>query len=192
MARRFLRITPSSSILFLALVIVVALAGCGASGGGGLYGTGSNNTGGNAGSGASATTTCANSSVLICTRSIKVNGVSKNALVNRDGKTLYYFTSDTATTVACTSAQGCITTWPPLLSTSVSVAPIAGLTGTMTTVSRGSEAQVAYNGHPLYTYAADSAPGDTKGNGLFGKWFVATVDLAPASGSGGNGYGAGY
>ena len=189
MARRFLRITPSSSILFLALVIVVALAGCGASGGGGLYGTGSNNTGGNVGSGASATTTCANSSVLICTRSIKVNGVSKNALVNRDGKTLYYFTSDTATTVACTSAQGCITTWPPLLSTSVSVAPIAGLTGTMTTVSRGSEAQVAYNGHPLYTYAADTAPGDIKGNGLFGKWFVATVNLAPGSGSGDNGYG---
>lgn len=194
MVQRLVRKTPIPLLLFLALAIVTGLAACGASGpsSGGLYGSSSSTATSGGTSNTSAQTTCANSTALICTRSVSVNGSSKNALVNRDGKTLYYFTSDSATTVACTSAQGCITTWPPLMSTSISVAPIAGLTGVLTTVDRSGQPQIEYNGHPLYTYAADSAPGDTKGNGLFGKWFVATVDLAPASGSGGNGYGAGY
>lgn len=194
MAHRLIRRTPIPLFLFLALGIVAGLAACGATSpsSSGLYGSSSTATSGSA-SGVSAQTTCASSTALICTRSVSVNGSNKNVLVNRDGKTLYYFTPDTATTVACTSAGGCITTWPPLMSTSVSVAPISGLTGVLTTVNRSGGAQIAYNGHPLYNYAADSAPGDTKGEGLFGKWFVATVDLAPASGgSGGNGYGGGY
>lgn len=194
MTDKLLRKTPIPLLLFLALAIVTGLAACGATAGssGGLYGSSSSTaTSGNTGS-TTAQTACANSTALICTRSVSVSGSNKNALVNRDGKTLYYFTSDSATAVACTSAGGCITTWPPLMSTSMSVAPIAGLTGVLTTVDRSGQAQIEYNGHPLYTYAADSAPGDTKGNGLFGKWFVATVDLAPASGSGGSGYGSGY
>ena len=38
--------------------------------------------------------------------------------------------------------------------------------------------QVTYNGHLLYTYAGDSKPGDTNGEGIDGVWFVATPDLA--------------
>ena len=88
--------------------------------------------------------------------------------------------------VACTSAGGCFTNWPPLMSTSATVAPIAGLSGTLATVSRSGGMQITYNGHPLYIYAGDSAPGDTNGDGLFGKWFVATTNLAAGnSGSGG-------
>jgi len=195
MVNRLFRKTPTAVLSFLALIIVAGLAACGTTSpsSGGLYGSSSSTATSGGTSNTSAQTTCADSTALICTRSVSVSGSNKNALVNRDGKTLYYFTSDSATTVACTSAQGCITTWPPLMSTSMSVAPIAGLTGALTTVDRSGQAQIEYNGHPLYTYAADSAPGDTKGNGLFGKWFVATVDLAPASGgSGGSGYGAGY
>ncbi len=199
MVRRLIRRTPTPSILFLALILVVGLAACGASGnGGGLYGS-NNAAGSGSGSGsgngnsnnASPTTTCANSTVLICTRSVTVDGASKNALVSRDGQTLYYFTSDTATTVACTSAGGCVTNWPPLMSSSATVAPISGLSGTLATVTRSQGNQITYNGHPLYNYAGDSAPGDTKGDGLFGKWFVATADLAPG-GSDGNGYNSGY
>jgi predicted lipoprotein with Yx(FWY)xxD motif len=189
MASKLFRRTPIPHLVFLALFIVAGLAACGTTSttSGGLYGSSGTAA---SGSNTTAQTTCANSTVLICTRSVSVNGTSKKVLVNRDGKTLYYFSPDTATTVACTSAGGCITTWPPLISTSVSVAPIAGLTGVLTTVTRNEGAQIAYNGHPLYTYSGDSAPGDAKGEGLFGKWFVATVNLAPASGgSGGNGYG---
>ena len=61
--------------------------------------------------------------------------------------------------------------------------------------------QATYDGHPLYTYAGDSAPGQAKGNGLNvsgGLWWEMTVSGAkPAtststSGSGGGGGGYGY
>jgi hypothetical protein len=84
------------------------------------------------------------------------------------------------------------------------------LVGKFGTIKRASGAlQATYKGHPLYTYAGDSAPGQTKGNGLDGTWHVIHVnpkgDVAPApmssptpsasksgGGSGGGGYGGGY
>ena len=195
MLHRHFRTTLGLGLL-MALATVVALAGCGASaanGAGGLYGSGSpTNTATGSGAG-TAQTACASSTAAICTRSVPVKGTAKSVLVTPSGKTLYYFTADSATSVACTSAGGCVTNWPPLLSTSSTMAPISGLTGTLATVSRSEGAQITYNGHPLYTYAADSAPGDDNGEGVLGKWFTATPDLAPSSSNGnGNGYGNGY
>jgi predicted lipoprotein with Yx(FWY)xxD motif len=40
--------------------------------------------------------------------------------------------------------------------------------------------QVLYNGHPLYTYIKDGDAADAYGQGIGGKWFVATADLAAA------------
>ena len=56
--------------------------------------------------------------------------------------------------------------------------------------------QATYDGHPLYTYVADTAPGQAKGNGLNlsgGVWHEVTASGAapaqsPSSGSGGGGY----
>ena len=196
MRRRRFRITLAPGLL-LTLLIAAALAGCGASaaGGGGLYGNGGgtstsssgNNSGNNSGA---SQTTCA-SGAAVCTRSVQVSGAAKQALVTPDGKTLYYFTADTATTSACSG--GCTATWPPLLTSSASVAPIAGLTGAFTTISRTGGTQIVYNGHPLYSFSGDQAAGDAKGEGFMGKWFVATADLAPAgSNNNNNGYSNGY
>jgi hypothetical protein len=41
---------------------------------------------------------------------------------------------------------------------------------------------VEYQGHPLYTYASDTAPGQTNGENVEGVWFVATTDLTAAAG----------
>jgi predicted lipoprotein with Yx(FWY)xxD motif len=54
--------------------------------------------------------------------------------------------------------------------------------------------QATYNGHPLYTYVADTAPGQAKGNGLNvsgGIWHEVTASgtAAPVSTFGGGGYG---
>ena len=50
----------------------------------------------------------------------------------------------------------------------------AGASGTIATITRtDGKKQVTYNGAPLYYFAADAAAGDTKGQGLNGKWFVA-------------------
>jgi predicted lipoprotein with Yx(FWY)xxD motif len=64
------------------------------------------------------------------------------------------------------------------------------------TRSDGSK-QATYNGHPLYTYIGDTAPGQAKGNGLNlsgGVWHEVTASGAAASSggqsssSGGGGY----
>jgi predicted lipoprotein with Yx(FWY)xxD motif len=44
--------------------------------------------------------------------------------------------------------------------------------------------QVVYNDHPLYTFSGDKAPGQTNGQGIGGKWFVATIDLAKNTNTG--------
>src|SRR5947209_2624452 len=71
-----------------------------------------------------------------------VKGKSVTILTDASGKTLYYFTPDTATTSACTG--GCAQTWPPLLATG-SGAPTSATTlpGTLTVVTTGNGSQVA-------------------------------------------------
>src|SRR6266700_1027825 len=135
------------------------------------------------------TPTPSSSAALVQTATATVKGQSTTILTNAQGKTLYYFTPDTATTSACTSA--CAKAWPPLLSTG-SGAPTSAtsLPGQLTAVTTANGNQVEYNGHLLYTFSGDTAAGQTNGEGLLGKWFVATPGLAVQGGgstSGGNG-----
>ncbi len=91
---------------------------------------------------------------------------SKNASVLTDasGMTLYTFDSDTvgAKTSACTGA--CASAWPPLTATGTPTAG-PGVTGTLATISGG---QVTWDGHPLYRWMSDKAPGDVTGDGVNG------------------------
>ena len=177
---------PLVPALMVSLFLAVGLAACGSStGGGGLYGTGGgSNSGATGTTPPAATTKCDSSSAAICTRSVQVNGNPDTVLVTPDGKTLYYFTADTATSTACLTS--CLGNWKPLISASAKVDAIPSLTGALNTLSRSEGMQVEFNGHPLYTFVADTAPGDVKGNGILGKWFIAT----PALQSGG--YSSGY
>jgi predicted lipoprotein with Yx(FWY)xxD motif len=99
------------------------------------------------------------------------------ALVDRDGRTLYLFEADTTATSRCTGA--CAQVWPPLLNhgepLAASGAAQAALLGT--SPRAGGAQQVTYNGHPLYYFAGDKAPGDVRGKGLNqfgGGWYVVT------------------
>jgi len=97
-------------------------------------------------------------------------------LTGEDGKTLYLFLPDTATTSNCNA--GCIDSWPAFtLDGGETVKGGAGVTGAFTTITRqdGSK-QVTYAGHPLYYYSGDSAAGDVNGQGLFNKWYVVGAD----------------
>jgi predicted lipoprotein with Yx(FWY)xxD motif len=148
------------------------LAGCGATGGGGLYGNG----------GSSAPTTAPTSSAAVVkTATANVNGTSETILTDSKGDTLYYFKSDTATTSNCTGS--CASAWPPLLSPGGAPTSPSSLPGTLAVLSDSNGMQVTYNGHPLYTFASDTAPGMVSGEGV-NNFFVATTTLA-AMGSGG-------
>jgi predicted lipoprotein with Yx(FWY)xxD motif len=114
------------------------------------------------------------------------------ALVDGAGRTLYLFEADTGTTSTCTGA--CAQVWPPVLASG----PTAGAGGAARAALVSSSArpdgtlQVTYNGHPLYYFAGDKAPGETKGQGIHnfgGGWYVVTpggdkidTDDAPAAG----------
>jgi len=116
---------------------------------------------------------------LIHTASMKVGGTTQTVLKNASGLTLYYFTPDTATKVACTGA--CASNWPPLLATSGTPTSNPALPGQLSVLNGANGNQVLYNGHPLYTYAKDGGAGDANGQGIGGKWFVATPGLAAAA-----------
>jgi len=121
------------------------------------------------------------------------NGAVGAFLTGPNGMTLYTFAADSANTTACTGA--CATKWPPfVLQGTATVKAGDGVTGTLATFARPDGAmQVTYNGIPLYYYSGDTKAGDTNGQGLFGKWFVASPtgamgSPAPSASSGGGGY----
>ncbi len=117
------------------------------------------------------------STPILKTAQATVGGKSVTILTDEKGMTLYYFTPDTATTTACTG--GCAQAWPPLLFTGTGQPTPEGLSkGTLAVVQDANGNQVTFNGHMLYTFAKDTAPGQTTGQGVGGKWFVATTDLA--------------
>jgi predicted lipoprotein with Yx(FWY)xxD motif len=113
-------------------------------------------------------------------------------LTNSAGFTLYWFAPDTSTTSKCTGS--CATYWPPLKGP---VTAGSGVTGTLGVITRpDGTMQATYDGHPLYTYAGDSAPGQNNGNGKNlsgGVWHEVTVSgTAPASGATSSSTGGGY
>lgn len=127
---------------------------------------------------------------LVQTATATVSGKSETILTDMHGMTLYYFDPDSPTKIACSGA--CASTWPPLVATTDNVTGGPGLTMTFSVLNGANGKQVLGNGHPLYTFASDKAAGDTKGDGLFGKWHVATPAIkaaAAASPSSTNRYG---
>ena len=92
-------------------------------------------------------------------------GTYGSALVNGDGMPLYVFSLDTGGTSAC--KDDCAAEWVPL-ATQGTPAAGDGVDATMLgTITRDDGTmQVTYNGHPLYTFVNDTAPGDATGQGM--------------------------
>ena len=114
-------------------------------------------------------------------------------LTNSKGFTLYSFAPDTSTTSKCNGT--CAQNWPPV------TGPVtaSGVSGTFGTITRSDgSTQATFDGHPLYTFVGDTAPGQNKGNGLNalgGLWHeITTSGTAPAGAvsSGAAGGGGGY
>jgi predicted lipoprotein with Yx(FWY)xxD motif len=115
-------------------------------------------------------------------------------LTNGKGFTLYWFAPDTSTKSNCNGS--CVTYWPPVKGPATAG---TGVTGKLATITRSDgSVQATYNGHPLYTYVGDKAPGQAAGNGLNingGVWHEVTVSgaaAAPAASGSGSAGGGGY
>jgi predicted lipoprotein with Yx(FWY)xxD motif len=113
-------------------------------------------------------------------KTAKIGGAT--VLTNAKGFTLYWFAPDTSTMSKCNGS--CATYWPPVKGPA---AAGTGVTGKLGTIKRSDGAtQATYNGHPLYTYQGDTAPGQNKGNDLNasgGLWHEVTVSATTTSSS---------
>ncbi len=102
-------------------------------------------------------------------------------IVDGAGKTLYMFTPDEdAGKVTC--YDDCATNWPALKADDASaVSAGTGLDQSKVTVTDRTDGgkQVKYGEYPLYYFAADTAAGQTNGQGKGGKWYVVGADGEP-------------
>ena len=83
-------------------------------------------------------------------------------LTNAKGFTLYSFAPDTPAASKCYG--GCAQYWPPVTGPAAAGPDVPGRVGTIKRTDGPS--QLTYDGHPLYTYIGDSAPGQARGNNL--------------------------
>lgn len=109
-------------------------------------------------------------------------------LTTASGRTLYDFAADKGSTSTCYGS--CATYWPPLLTTGAPTASGGADAGKLGITKRSDgTTQVTYGGHPLYTYAADSAAGETKGQAVNvngGLWWVVGSDGTPITSASGS------
>jgi predicted lipoprotein with Yx(FWY)xxD motif len=99
-------------------------------------------------------------------------------LTDDAGRTLYAFDNDKKDTSTCIG--NCLQNWPPFVVTGM---PVAGdrINATLiSTFARGDGGmQAEYDGHPLYYYSGDKAPGDIKGHGVGNVWHVLSPRGSP-------------
>lgn len=144
------------------------------------------------GSGGASGTSSSPASSGSALKTTTISGVS--VLTSAKGFTLYWFVPDTSTKSNCNGS--CAQIWPPVKGPATAGSGVTGKLGTITR-SDGST-QATYDGHPLYTYTADTAPGQANGNGINvsgGVWHEVTASgaAAPASSpSASSGGGGGY
>src|SRR5258708_18362558 len=125
-----------------AIAAVLVVAACGS--------TSSTSSSGGSGSSPAASGPAAASGAALTTA--KVSG--STLLTNAKGFTLYWFVPDTTTASKCNAT--CAHHFPPVPGPATAG---TGVTGTLGVITRsdGSK-QATWNGHPLYTYVADTAP----------------------------------
>jgi predicted lipoprotein with Yx(FWY)xxD motif len=110
-------------------------------------------------------------------------------LVDGSGRTVYEFANDTNGASACSG--GCAANWPPVPAPATLPTSLPGVTGQLGAITRqDGTSQLTVAGHPLYTFAGDTAPGQTNGQGKTldgGLWSVASTAGAPVGNADTNG-----
>jgi len=155
--------------MLLVPAIALLAAGCGSSS------TSSTKSAASTPAAPSTSSTPAAGAVQISTRTLSGLG---SVLVNAQGRTLYVFAPDKAKKVTCVGA--CASVWPPLALSAGQKAVASGQAKSSLVGSDPNPAGgrvVTYAGWPLYTYVADRAPGQARGQALNlngGLWYVLT------------------
>jgi predicted lipoprotein with Yx(FWY)xxD motif len=159
------------ALALLAVVGAVVIAGCG--------GGSSSTSAGSTGSSSESVTTSSGGSSKIAGAEVAGLGT---VLVDSSGMTVYMFTPDEGTKSVCYG--GCEAAWPPVVASGKPTAGEGAMSAALgTTKRKDGTLQVTYEGHPLYTYADDKAPGEANGNEVEGTWFALNESGAPVKGT---------
>ena len=144
---------------------VVLVSACGSDGG--------SSSSGSTSSGSSSSASPSEAAALNV-RSTSIGDV----LVDAKGATIYNFANDTGTASTCTG--GCAANWPPVPAPDPMPTSLPGVTATLGTTTRDDgSTQLTVDGHPVYNFAGDSAPGQTNGQGVTldgGLWTAVAPD----------------
>jgi predicted lipoprotein with Yx(FWY)xxD motif len=167
------------SALTAAIGVALVLAACGSS---------SSSSSQASAPAASSTSTASSAPASAAATSVKVataHGAQGTYLIGPSGKALYLWVVDPNGRSNCSGA--CAKAWPPLTTQAKAVAGPGVNAGDLGTITRtDGTKQVTYKGHPLYYFIADTAAGQTRGQGSdnFGAkwWLVAPSGAAITSG----------
>jgi len=108
---------------------------------------------------------CASASVTALAQGAGVKAMD-GILVDAHGMTVYTFDKDTPNNGKSVCNGPCAKLWPP-------VAPMGSPAAPYSTVTRDDgNAQLAYQGKPLYLYEQDKKPGDRSGDNFKDVWHV--------------------
>jgi predicted lipoprotein with Yx(FWY)xxD motif len=112
----------------------------------------------------------------------------ENIVVISNGRAVYELSGDSKSHPKCTKANSCFSIWPPVtVASKSSLSKGPGVSGALGTWSRNGFTQVTLNGHPLYTFAGDSAPDWAHGQDVVsfgGTWSVVKAGSSNSASSG--------
>jgi predicted lipoprotein with Yx(FWY)xxD motif len=149
-----------------ALAVAVALAGCGGSPGATSPTTGTPPTSATAPAPGVSTTPAADVELKTAT------SAAGQIVVDKEGKSVYFFTKDVKDSGTSACKDVCATAWPAVPTTSNSPA-VEGVSGTIGTISTaGGSKQITINGMPVYYFAKDNKAGDILGQGVNNSWYL--------------------
>ena len=118
-----------------------------------------------------------NMGAFIHTGVATINGKKVNVLMTNKGFAVYYYRSDTMFKATCTGQ--CAQSWPPILAPQgmMTVSSSMALPRQLSVHQTSNGAQVFYDGHALYTYAADMQPGTATGRAQDMLWYLVGLTL---------------
>jgi predicted lipoprotein with Yx(FWY)xxD motif len=114
---------------------------------------------------------------FIHTGTATINGNKVNVLMTNKGFAVYYNRADTMLMATCTGQ--CAKDWPPVLAPQgmMTVSSSMPLPRQLSVHQTPNGAQVFYDGHALYTYAADMQPGTATGRAQDKLWYLVGFTL---------------
>jgi len=118
-----------------------------------------------------------NMAAFIHTGKAAINGQTVDLLLTNKNFAVYYYKPDTTFKATCTGQ--CAQDWPPVLAPQgmMTVSSSMALPKQLSVRQTANGTQVFYDGHALYTYAADKQAANALGRGEDMQWYLVGFQL---------------